>query len=468
MYARVPFLLRAWYLRLMNAFDLAACLALAAPAVAQEWPPELQGASRGTVTLRSDGFLNVPDSIRKVEGAVPFHVGKTPPTVELAFHRDLGPEAARRRLWSSWGDICVAGDGTVYCAIGDHGNDAGGDARCFLYRWFPDRKELRQVVDMNKLVPPRDGQPAWSKVHARIDEGSDGKIYFSCTLNDGNGAKLPKFRWTEELPGGQLYRYDPRTGQAEVFASLPPRRCTATSILDRDRDVWWCNLEAGAGNALYGLSLSDRKVVFQSADGAISFNRAIALGRDGSIVFNGEGALWKYAPESKGIERTTASLGKSPGMRSATRETRDGAVYGTTHGTHQLFRLHVATGEVKMLGPTWLAGEYTAVSVLSPDERFVYYLPGAHGQAFRSGTPVLQYEIATGRRKAIAFLAEPMERAHGYTPAGTYGAKLSADGGTLFVNLNGHAAAALRPAHLKPDGFGLCAFAAIHIPESER
>jgi hypothetical protein len=120
-----------------------------------------------------------------------------------------------------------------------------------------------------------------------------------------------------------------------------------------------------------------------------------------------------------------------------------------------------------MLGPNWLTGLYTAVCVLSPCERYVYYLPGAHGQAYRHGTPVVQYEIASGRRKVLAFLAEPFAADYGYVPAGTYGAKLSADGGTLYVNFNGHPTAGL-PSHLKENGFGLCAFAAIHIPSSER
>jgi sugar lactone lactonase YvrE len=431
---------------------------------AQAWPPELKGATNGTATLHSDAFLKPPPV---VPDAGTFDVARTPPTVDLAFHRDLGADASARRLWSSWGDICVASDGTVYCGIGDHGDDAGGDARCFVYRWFPDRKELRQVVDMNRVVPPRPGRPAWSKIHAAIDEGADGGIYFSCTLNDGNAAKLPKFRWTDELPGGRLYRFDPKTGRTEAFASLPPRRCTATSALDRERNVWWCNLEAGAGNALFGLRLSDKTTVFQSDDGAVGFNRAFALGRDGALYFNGEGGvLCKFAGS---IEKTAAVFSGSPGMRSATRESSRGFLYGATHGTGQLFRFSTSTGELKLLGPTWLGGEYTTVTVLSPDERFVYYLPGAHGQAPRYGTPVVQFDTATGRRKVIAFLAEAIEREFGYTPAGTYGAKLSADGGTLYVNLNGHAtSASARPAHLKPNGFGLCAFAAIHIPPSER
>ena len=68
----------------------------------------------------------------------------------------------------------------------------------------------------------------------------------------------------------------------------------------------------------------------------------------------------------------------------------------------------------------------------------------------------------------IAFLARAFEEAHEYPPAGTYGVKLSADGGTLYVNFNGHAADRIRPEHMRPNGFGLTAFAAIHIPESER
>jgi len=94
-----------------------------APAVPVDWPPPLRGAKDGTVTLQSELFLHVPASVAaagKQEGAA-FVVARTPPAVDFAFHRDLGPEPVNRRLWSSWGDIGLAGDGRVYCGIGDHG-----------------------------------------------------------------------------------------------------------------------------------------------------------------------------------------------------------------------------------------------------------------------------------------------------------------------------------------------------------
>jgi sugar lactone lactonase YvrE len=436
------------------------------------WPPPLTGAKDGTVTLKSDRFLDVPESVLtggKKDGAAPFTVAKVAPTVDLAFHRDLGPNAVGRRLWSSWGDICLASDGRVYCAVGDHGDDAGGDARCFLYRWDPARKVLEQVVDMNAVVPPRKGQPAWSKVHAKIDEAADGAILFSCTLNDGGRAGQPAYHWTGHLPGGQLYRFDPKTGKTSVLADLPGGRCTATSHLDRERQVWWCNLEGGAGNALWALDLRTGKPLFRADDGSVGFNRNFALARDGSVAFNGkDGALWKYDPTRKAVAATASAFKGSPGMRSSTRESKDGWIYGTTQGTGHLFRYDPSADRLEMLGPAWLSGDYVTVVELSPDERYVYYLPGAHGGAVKTGTPVVQYEIATGRRKVLAFLAAACEEGYDYVPAGTYGMKVSADGGTLYVNFNGHAGDRVRPARMKPNGFGLCAFAAVHVPKSER
>lgn len=436
-----------------------------------DWPPVLKGAVDGTVTLRTDRFLDVPPAVaqsRGQAGQAAFVVAREPPTVYLAFHGDLGADAVHRRLWSSWGDICVARDGSVYAGIGDHGNDAGGDARCFLYRWNPQARTLQRIVDMNQVVPPRPGQPAWSKVHARIDEGPDGRIYFSCTLNAGNRAGDPQFQWTDQLSGGQLYQYDPQTGRTKVLANLPSKRCTATSLLDARRNIWWCNLEAGNGDALFGLSLQDRRVVHQSPDGTVGFNRNFALGADGSIYFNGpEGAILRLDPQGQ-ISPVGAAVPNSPGMRASTHESAQGEIFGATQGSGQLFRFRPGDGSLQLLGPTWGTGQYTTVTVLSPDERFVYYLPGAHGQAFQYGTPVVQYEIATGTRKVLAFLAPALEEACDYVPGGTYGVKLSADGGTLYVNFNGHAADELRPGHMQPIGFGLCALAAIEIPRAER
>ena len=143
------------------------------------------------------------------------------------------------------------------------------------------------------------------------------------------------------------------------------------------------------------------------------------------------------------------------------------SVLKVLYKTNKLFRYSVAKDEATILGPSFLSGSYTTIMLVSPDERFLYYLPGSHGGAFKDGTPVVQYNIATGRQKVLAFLAPVFIAEHDYAPAGTYGVKLSEDGGTLFVNFNGHPTANL-PKHLRPNGFVLTSFAEIAIPESER
>ncbi len=109
---------------------LVAILMMSPPSIQAEecitWPPPLPGVVNNTISLSSIELLKVPEAVISTEedGAVPFIVAKTPPKIDLYFHSDLGPNAASRRLWSSWGDICVASDGRVYVSIGDHGDDA--------------------------------------------------------------------------------------------------------------------------------------------------------------------------------------------------------------------------------------------------------------------------------------------------------------------------------------------------------
>lgn len=462
----------AWVWALMVALVLAPTLTLAEERPeADVWPPELPGFdANGQVTLETEAFLEIPASVREQmeeECAVPFTVAGTPPRVELTLHGDLPHDGRNRTGWSIWGDIGVAADGRVYSSIGDHGDDAAGTANAYIYEWDPQTSTLRQVVDVNAIGEREGGEPTWAKVHARIDQGADGWIYFSGTLNDGQRAGQEQYNWTETLPGGQLLRYNPETEESEVFANLPPARATATSQLDVERNIWWCNLEAGQGDALYAIDLSSGEPIFQTDDGVVSMNRDFAVLADGRVLFNGpnSGELWIADHTEDTIRDTGARL---PGpIRGSTRESSDGHVYGVTHRPGHLFRFNTRTEEAEVLGPDILCGDYTTVMVMSPDERFLYYLPGAHGGAREIGTPVMQYHIATGQRKVIGFLKEPFETEHYYVPAGTYGVKISADGRTLYANLNGHPADPYRPEHITANGFGLTSFVAIHIPEEE-
>lgn len=442
---------------------------------AQAWPPPLRGAIDGVATISTTDFLKVPapvDAERNKESSAPFSVAKTAPVVDLVYHGDLPDKAFNGTGWTSWGGIEMARDGRVYTAIGNHGrNDLlaeEGGGRTFVYCYHPKAKNLRKVVDVNKVLALEKGDPTWSKVHAGIHEARDGMIYFSCTLN--NGTSSFKTKWSDRIAGGQLFQYNPQTGRTRVVATFPGE-VTPTTLLDRERNIWYANMEGKSGPAdvsLVAFDLTAQKLLYHSPTDAVTASRNLALSRDGTVFFNGKGGLWKYDASTGSILPTHSKFPDGLSMRSSTRESSDGWIFGTTMKDGLLFRYAPALDKLELLGPDFLTGAYTSVSVLSPDGKYIYYLPGAHSGALKIGTPVLQYEIGTGRRKVLAFLKEGLEKSAGYTPGGTYGIAIDSDGSTLYVALNGHPAdEALRPSRYAA-GFGLTALAAIHIPASER
>jgi hypothetical protein len=121
---------------------------------------------------------------------------------------------------------------------------------------------------------------------------------------------------------------------------------------------------------------------------------------------------------------------------------------------------------VTPLGPNWGAGEYTGVIALSPDDRYLYYAPGSHGQATRYGTPVVQFDLAARRRKVLAFLNPPLREQLRYNVGGTYCLSVSPDGDRIYVVFNG-APVPEQPAR-REETFGQPSLAVIDIPASER
>ncbi|MEO6053785.1 MAG: hypothetical protein ABIP97_07235 [Chthoniobacterales bacterium] len=568
---------------------------------AESWPPPLRGANaNGTVTLTTDEFLKVPldlQNLRTSGRAVPFTVAKVAPTVDVALHNNLPNRSANGTGWSAWGDIAVASDGKVYVGTGNHGSNEkmpiDGGGYTFLYCWDPATKTLKQVADTNKILGVHPEDPKWSKMHARILEGQDKKIYFTLTLNDGGLSY--KTKWTPHVSGGQLFQYDPQTGETKIVATFPGE-VTPTTLMDTKRNIFYANLEGKTKHsdiALTALDLSTGKLIYESGHDDVISSRNFALARDGKIYFNGRAGYWKYDPDTKTIASMNLQIPVAPGfgkliegsilnlsalvselqspksalttylrsqltpatlalvnaydstqpidsvsskalatalqtdlsvalqspafytedrfpansltpqlqallkqkdkqdtdglnrmllaaalpnliatdmsqwMRSSTPETANGYIYGTTTSGGQLFRYSPSKNEVTILGKNFAEGDYTPVTILSPDEKFLYFVPGGHGPGIDVDTPLVQYNIATGERKVIAFLKTSIAKATNYAPSGTFGAKISADGSTIFINSNGSLEEEANPPKSSP-GFGLTGIEAVHIPASER
>ena len=205
--------------------------------------------------------------------------------------------------------------------------------------------------------------------------------------------------------------------------------------------------------------VSKRQLVYSgNADIHTGF-RNIMVDKEGNAYFSvNTRGLAKYSPSTNQV--TVLPITPLPGyLRASTRQAANGWIYAATNSPYTLFRFHPQTNAVETLGAAW---GYTAHMVLDPTEKYVYYIPDAHGVAWSKGTPLLQYDVQKRTHKVIAFLNNVYESKYGYRLGGSYALDLDAEGKRLFINMNADDGSDGRL-----DGFGSPAMFVVHIPESE-
>src|SRR4029077_3025517 len=132
--------------------------------VAVPYPPTLPGGKE-VVTDTSEEFLKAPADLPKG-----IAVAKAAPTVDYLF---FPGQTYAAKPWSNWGDSIFA-NGKYYASIGDHLAPAGN---AFVYEYDPEKKKIRQLVDVKKLLNLPEGHYVPGKIHSRLDMGDDGWLY---------------------------------------------------------------------------------------------------------------------------------------------------------------------------------------------------------------------------------------------------------------------------------------------------
>lgn len=401
-----------------------------------------------------DELLKPPDGVKAA-------VAKVAPAVDLLMFKDLPVE--KQTLWSSWGDGIVASNGRYYAAIGDH---RGKDATARVYEI--DGKSMRMIVDVAKVIEQKPGAYGHGKIHAALHE-YDGALWFSTYWG-----KPREIDWSGEYQGSILLRYDLKTEKVENLGVIAPKRGLPASTFDAERGlIYWHAVtaaeDAGADELLV-YDVKARKVIFQGGGEILDGKRAFLRDLKGRVwLSTKEGGLAFFDPSTNKLERTDVKLPENDGgkrgadVRAAARPLKSGVILGMT-AAGRLFSFDPEKREVKDLGPNFGDGDYTAVMALSPDEKFVYFVPGAHGSSSKSGTPVVQFDVASGARKVIAFLNEAVRRRLKYNLGGTYNLQIDASGGRLFITFNGAPLADAK----KVEAFGAPCVVVVTIPKEER
>jgi hypothetical protein len=323
---------------------------------------------------------------------------------------------------------------------------------------------LRRVVDVLQAIAHMLGLYGHGKIHSGIHEAADGKLYFSTYW--GKQREIDA-AFEKGYRGSLLLRYDPKSGKTENLGAIVPKQGLPASCFDPGRQLLYFYAVYKGDVAVYDVKAG--KVKFLGGADISAGQRTFLTAADGRVFLSTkDGTLHYYDPGSNMLAATKARLPeggagrKDPTLRAAAPPGRSGILYGMT-ASGQMFSFDPKTHAVKDLGANFAAGDYTAVMVASPDEKFLYYAPGAHGSGSKLGVPVVQYEIASGRRKVLAFLQQPLRDKLKYNIGGTYNLQIDPAGEKLYFTFNG-----ADPKQRGSAIFGKPAVVVVNIPASER
>jgi hypothetical protein len=410
--------------------------------------PALPGG-KPIATETSRALLRPPASLKK-----DVDVAKTPPTVELMVYPGQSYQGGP---WSVWGDGTVV-DGRYYSTIGDH--FAPGNS--YVYEYDPRARSLRRVVDVQRVLGLPAGHYTPGKIHGRLERGSDGWLYFSTYRGSEKGA-TDAFHYQ----GDWILRHDPETGKTEVVGRPLPGHSIPASVLDPKRMIFYGGTITGKDQPdhvwFFAYDLRKRKLLYAGPGGP---HRALILAPSTGRVYytrGWTGTLMRFDPDAGGPPVTVSE--NAPTLRAASQETRDGHVYavsqsGAGGSEATLWALDTKTEKVRVLGPAEVGTRgYITTLDADPSGRYVYYAPGAHGGCADDGTPIVQYDTATGRRKVITFLHPIDTQRLGGKLQGTFSMALDTRGETLFATWN---------ASRQGDTWDSVVLSVVHIPASER
>jgi len=429
-----------------------------------EWPPKLAGGKE-VVADMSAAFLIKPENVKLEEG---IEIARTPPTIDFLY---FPGQTHPGKLWSVWGEGSAVGS-KYYTSIGDH-NSPRGESQ--VYEYDSRTKKLRLIMNVKKFLEQPGMLPPGmnyipGKIHSRTEMGSDGRLYFSTH----RGSTSDNTTDARGYKGDNIYRVNPKTGKMEIAALYPmPKHTIPASVLDPERMIYYGGTAPGNDAVDKGVWFIaydvknhkllkkeeggfDRYAIFSRSSGCIYW-RGLPKAKEGGTDAGAYGR--KYDPRTNLI----TSCPQVPVVRACTEETKDGIVYGFTQGDRNMWAFDVRNETFKTVGPGMVASESYVTSMdLDPvTERYIYYVPGAHGGGIKDGTPVVQYDVETNTRKIIAFLGKFYAEKYGYSPDGTFSVAVSPDGSILFITWNGS-----RLPNAKD--WDTVAMTAIHIPESER
>ena len=444
----------------------------------------------GRVVVDLDvAMLQPPQTVAKLEGKY-FSVAKIAPEIEFGVIPSTPrffpepPDKHHRAMWANWGQSTYyRPNGNFYTSIGDHGSY---DAHLYIVEYDPAKRVIGMSAEINEVLGRSNDVFSEGKIHGSLDF-LDGPNMWFCTY----WSKYPEVKpadWATGYKGGHIMSYNVETGNFVDYGVPMLRASWPASRVDTKRRMLYATgyfreflaWDIKKGRAQWmgylpdGMSWSNRVYLIDEVTGKVYTANGDAADLDKNLI--------EYNPATNRFTLLEAPMPpteqvdgfpedpKPTLMRCITyHRGPDRLFWGITHAG-QMFSFDPEKAAIVDRGVAWPGKErYTTSIERSPDGRYLYYAPGAHGHGNRDGSPLMQWDTKTGKRKVIAFLAPFYQKTYGYTPSGAFSLKLDDKGERVFICWNG--------GFFKPEDttgekrkslFMHNAIMLVHIPESER
>ncbi|MBN1292385.1 MAG: hypothetical protein JXB48_11145 [Candidatus Latescibacteria bacterium] len=413
---------------------------------------------------------NSIDFLKKPKDTEPkgdYTVAKVPPTVKLQIVPNLEPEyfpegEAYMVCWANWAYMTRSEDNRFFFSVGDH---RGSGCQINLYEYSPARDIVHKVLDVDELLGWTRYSYTDGKIHGHMGIMPDGTLWAATHY----GVPPDSTWWANGYRGSWLLSYNINTHEAKNYgvpmigSNLP----CFTVDTERGRLV-----ASGAYNMVMCWDCIEKKVRYAGhpPEGWNMWHRSMLLDEETGKMWSVDSydkdnvIFMSFDPEYNKFVRYEASPPKNPysGERSLTRghterPAMDGWFYWATwNGTLFKFKPEGPDGlpVTELVGTTWDEGRDVLQIGLSPKGRYIYFYP-------KGDAPIVQYDVKTGKRKALCWLQDYYFEKYGYWMDHVYGMDISKNGDFLVICQNG----AFKG---RDDAFGHPSLIVVEIPEEER
>lgn len=433
----------------------------------------------------SDQFISIPSDYPDI---VDFDVAETAPEIDFAIVQNIAPWDLPKNkeldvsplstsegfaMWSGFGAIRLGKDGCFYYSIGNHMYYKGNS---YMMKYDPVSRVQSSCYELESLIGWKDDEWSDGKIHGNPDMDESGDMYVTSFSGPRPlAADFDKVNYQ----GGHLIKFNIVDGVAEDLG-VPLKG-----------DTWAYSAYNGKLGLLFAVGQAKGMVmVYDTKAGKLIYGgypppgvkwwmRCILMDEDtekvySSDVFNRDSSeeMHFLSWDAKYNKFTVMDLqtpvnpvsGKREPLRAHTPRKDSNGDYWCFDEFGFMYTFNPIENRVEPKGINWgKEGKYTANLVMSPKERYLYYIPGAHNKMYEYGTPVVQYDTVSGKKKVLAFLNDFYIEKYGYNPYGAYGIEIDEKGESLFFYTNG-----IFNTKEAGSGYGRPAIFHLHIPASER